>query len=212
MRGLNLSDGDLALIHDYGATRLVRLSDPSRLAPEILREFTLVENPEALAFRIFYTPFTTPASVSPPDKAGYYLIALFGPLDPTVIFSLQAAGVRVLGTASPFGLLVKGDTTAIGNALKLCTTRGFRVVRDIFPLPIETRLSSILLRMALGEPIDLTKSNIVHTSDGKPIVRIFPFKDGAESITLGFISSYLTAAPPELSMGYSDAYVGRPEA
>jgi hypothetical protein len=139
----------LVVIHDYGKTRLAYLSDAAGAPPEILSQITEISNLSSIAFRTFSRQFSTPSSVNGElGQSSVYLAAMFGPLDSRILDLLRTSGILILDSAPPYGLLIKSDASAMDKALHLCTSEGYRLIRNVFPLPIEARLNPILLKMA----------------------------------------------------------------
>jgi len=206
LREYDFTANGLVKIHDYGYGSLVQLATTDGLPLQVLARLRAVEDPTTISYRSFSTTFDPAMLPSPSGYAdGYYLLALFGPLDLAVRAAVERAGLRVLDSANPYGLLVKGDSQAMTAALSLCTTEGFRFIRAVYPLPAVARLSTLLLRWSTGDLADLSTTNVVHTSDGNAVVHVI-FYEGADAMgAFSLLQSYFQAAPSE----FSNAWVAR---
>lgn len=212
LQGYDFSPHGISLIHDYGLMYLAHLASLSGIPENIQDQITGPLNVSTISFRDYSLEFATPSFVDAAALGeGVFFMALFGPLDAPVLDLLRSAGIIVLGSAHPHGLLIKGDRESLDAALGICTSEGYRLVRAVFPAPLEIRLSPTLLRIANGEAFDLDGSNLVHADNGRLVVRIFPFEDGCGAETLASVSGYLEMAAAGLDSGYNDAFLIAPE-
>jgi hypothetical protein len=104
----------LVLVHDYGYGSLVQLATTDGLPMEALGRTREVEDPGVVAYRSFAGRFDPSCIPSAAGLApGVYLLALFGPLDLSVRGAVEQTGLKVLDSANPYGMLVKGDSQAM---------------------------------------------------------------------------------------------------
>ncbi len=136
-RGDELPPGAV-IVHDYGTTRLVE----SAATTPVSSRWRRLPAAATLAFGPWTGP--RPDTTAPDADARLWALALVGPLDRDWRHALAALGLEVVGRAAPFGLVVRGDASAVTAAAGLRTSAGRPVVEGAAPLPTVARLDPAL--------------------------------------------------------------------
>ena len=159
------------VLHRYKDRLLVSVPE-GRLYPKLRSRSSRLADPG----RISYRGWSDNVSEATPEALeaagdGYYLLGLIGPLDPTWREELRSGGLQVVDTASPHGLLVRGDHYMVEQLSRsLVTSEGQAVIRHALPLPEQTRTAPDVAAWISGraEPAGLG----MRTEGGRALVRV----------------------------------------
>lgn len=133
-------------IHDYGAMWLVRFGGD--LPDELRRRSHAVPATGLVGFRSWSGSLPAVAE-DPVFDGGALVLELIGPMDRVWRAELEAAGIEILAPAHPHALVVRAERAAVERALRIETSEGFPVIREVGPLPVEARAHRSL-RAAIG--------------------------------------------------------------
>ena len=191
-------------IHNYGEARLMYLEDPSELPVELESRITALEDTSILA----YGPWVGSAEVQDLGQAaeGYFLVALAAPAEKAWLERFEQAGLKIVDTAYPYGLVVHGPAAALDSLMDVRTSVGYDVVKGFQPLPIEARIAPELLAIAQGSLLADEVAGLRLATDGRLIVRAIPFADQRAAEVNGEVSRFLEPAGYE-GYGYGDEFL-----
>ena len=214
--------GEFFPVQEYDHDRLIVIQRPESLPAAVRDRLTPVEDRLTLTYRGWkgrLPGLSLSQLATMPD--GYYLIALVGPEDESWRKHFADFGVEVVDRAWPNGLVVHADgTQLLGAASSVATTYGYSVVQGIAPVPVDTRLSGELLRVAKGEITLAAIPGLRRDAEGRAVVRLFFFNDPAgdkkpldlRAQKLVEVRKYARIPGSDLAYGYDDAVlIGGPE-
>ncbi len=166
-------------IHDYGPNQLMLVPGLASLPSSVRNRITAIDDTTTISYRGWkgVVPQMSDAAVLGLGDA-YYLVALVGPPDESWLQQFASLGVTVVGTASPYGLVVHANgNQLLGAVLSISTSYGYSVVRGILPIPLKVRLSGELLRVVRGQETLGDIPGLRRASDGSAVVRLFYYND-----------------------------------
>jgi hypothetical protein len=159
------------VLHRYEDRLLVSVPE-GRLYPQQRKRSSRLADPGRLSYR----GWSGSMSEATPDaletvEDGYFLLGLIGPVDPAWREELRSGGLQLVDTASPHGLLVRGDDHTIQQlASSMLTSEGEVVIRHALPLPEQTRTAPDVAAWLSGraEPAGMG----MRTEEGRALVRV----------------------------------------
>jgi len=158
-------------VHDYGGRSLMRIP-AGALGGELRAASSELEDLDSLGYRTWRGSLQGHDPAELPDLAnGYVLLGLVGPMDPAWRTAIEQAGLVIVDHATPYGLLVRGDSRTISTAAATITTsEGDPVIRHALRLPEQARVAPRISDWLTGR--SSARDLGMRDQDGKAVVRV----------------------------------------
>lgn len=191
-------------IHNYGSARLLWVDDPVALPVELESRITALVDTSLLA----YGPWVGAADVEERGFAagGCFLVAFAAPVEPSWLERVEEAGLEVVDTAYPYGVVVRGTAAALDRLAAIGTSAGFAAVKGFQPVPTEARVDPDLLAIAQGALLAEELAGLRRSPDGRLVVRALAYPDRETRQVAREVSRYLEPAG-SAGFGYPDEFL-----
>jgi subtilisin-like proprotein convertase family protein len=159
------------LVHSYRDRSLVRVP-VGALSPQLHAASSELEDHDSLGYRAWHGSLEghDPARLADFSN-GYALLGLVGPMDPAWKAAIERFRLVIVDHATPYGLLVRGDSSSVAAAAAAITTsEGFRVIRHALPLPDQARISPRIGEWLSGQAA--ARDLGVRIQGGEAVVRV----------------------------------------
>ncbi|WP_181918734.1 S8 family serine peptidase [Wenzhouxiangella sediminis] len=159
------------LVHAYRDRSLVRIP-AGELGGELRAASSELEDHDSLGYRAWSGSLEGHDPARLPDFSNdYVLLGMVGPMDPDWKTAIERFGLVIVDHATPYGLLVRGDSSSVAAAAAAITTsEGFRVIRHALPLPDQARVSPRIGEWLSGQTA--ARDLGVRVQGGEAVVRV----------------------------------------